>query len=310
MKIACMIKKVEKVKKVFKKEFKEMKQVCSFLSNKGCKYWPDSTECHFFNCPLYSFKTSQKEKQAIKKRLNDSVYFSVDLFDSVTNNSTLELIQEARQRHPIHSPCRISTLVSSKIQRMHCISCGKIISEDDYTTIQDPKGILLYFHSSCESRLSGVSLAREDWLSYRTEHKTKTGKSLSIPNTKQINKMLKFLDGQVTKLKKIIKAPSTPITKQKKEPAKAPSTPIMKQKKEPAKALSLSKCFLCSSSLFSVKSYSYQSPSGVIIKFCKNCSPKSLIIVTDTNFDRRFITPSRQILIRNQDHGAYLRTQK
>jgi Zn-finger protein len=325
---------------LFKKEFKEIKQVCSFLSNKECKYWPDPTECHFYNCPLYSFKTSQKEKQAIKKRLNDSVYFSVDIFDSVTIKSTLELIQEARQRHPIHSPSRIYTLVLSIIKRMHCICCGKIISDDDFTTIQDPQGILLYFHSSCESRLSGVSLAREEWLSSRTEHKTTTGKSLSIPPTKQMKELIKFLDGQVAKLKNIIKAPSVPIIKQKKEPTKAPSVPIikqkkeptkapsvlimkqkkeptktpsvliMKQKKEPAKAPSITKCLLCCSSLSSVKSYSYQSPSGVIIKFCKKCNPKSIIIVTDTNFDSRFITPSRQILIRNQDHGAYLRTQK
>jgi hypothetical protein len=302
-----------------------MKQVCSFLSNKRCKYWPDPTECHFFNCPLYSFKTSQKEKQAIKKRLNDSVYFSVDIFDSVTIKSTLDLIQEARQRHPIHSPSLISTLVFNKIQRMHCICCGKIISNDDFTTIQDPQGILLYFHSSCESRLSGVSVAREDWLSSRTEHKTKTGKFLSIPYTKQLKELIKFLDSQVTKLKNTIKAPSAPITRQKKEPTKAPSAPITRQKKEPTKAPSvlimkqkkesvktpfIPKCLLCSSSLSSVKNYSYQSPSGVIIKFCKKCNPKSIIIVIDTNIDSRFITPSRRILIRNQDHGAYLRTQK
>ncbi|MHA2245475.1 MAG: hypothetical protein ACXADY_10960 [Candidatus Hodarchaeales archaeon] len=249
----------------------------------------------------------------------------MDIFDSITNKSSIKLIQEARKHHPVHTPSRISTLVSRKIQRMHCISCGKIILNDDYTAIQDPKGILLYFHSSCESRLNGVPLAREDWLSTRAERKTKTGKSISNPFTKQIKKLIKTLDGQVAKLREITKAPSTPITKQKKEPVKAPSVPIMKQKKEPAKAPSvpitkrkkepakapsISKCFICSFSLSSVKSYSYQSPSGVIIKFCKNCNPKSIIIVTDINFDRRFITQSRQILIRNQDHGAYLKTQK
>lgn len=156
------------------KEFREIRKTCIYRDNQRCTYWQRETQCHFIACPLFSYKISSNTKKGIKKRIKDSVVFDVKDFDK-TKTTTLDLIQEAQTselRHPQKriQPTKKPIILKKPTQRMMCIVCGELITDDKFTTFRDPSGVLIYIHSKgkCEARKDQILSIRENWLKIHT----------------------------------------------------------------------------------------------------------------------------------------------
>lgn len=155
-------------------KFKETRKTCMFRESQICSYWSRETQCHFVACPLFSYKLSNQEKHAIKKRINDSIVFHVDDFDKA-KTTALDLIQEVRtnelelKTNSMYQTKKASVIRKS-VQRMICIVCGEIIMDDKFSTIRDPNGVIIYIHSKgkCEARKEQILATREKWLKTHT----------------------------------------------------------------------------------------------------------------------------------------------
>ncbi|MFX1517301.1 MAG: hypothetical protein ACFFC6_13440 [Promethearchaeota archaeon] len=155
------------------KKFKDIQKTCLYRDNKICTYWPKTTQCHFVACPLFSFVVSSQTKRGIKKRIIDSITFDVNDFDSST--TTLDLIKEVKTNelaHPrqMQQKLRESNLIRTPVERMKCIVCGELITDDKFSTIRDPSGIIIYIHSKgkCQARKDQFLAVREKWLKTHT----------------------------------------------------------------------------------------------------------------------------------------------
>lgn len=99
----------------------------------------------------------------------DHITFDVNDFDRST--TTLDLIKEAKINELTHprqtmKKTRESRLTRDPVQRMKCIVCGELITDDKFSTIRDPDGILIYIHSKgkCQARKDQFLAVREKWL--------------------------------------------------------------------------------------------------------------------------------------------------
>lgn len=151
------------------KKFKDIQKSCIFRDNTICSYWPKTTQCHFVACPLFSYEVSNQTKRGIEKRMMDHITFDVNDFDRST--TTLDLIKEAKINELTHprqtmKKTRESRLTRDPVQRMKCIVCGELITDDKFSTIRDPDGILIYIHSKgkCQARKDQFLAVREKWL--------------------------------------------------------------------------------------------------------------------------------------------------
>ncbi|MFX0014745.1 MAG: hypothetical protein ACFFB2_00905 [Promethearchaeota archaeon] len=156
------------------KEFKEIQKICIYHDGKICTFWPEETQCHFIACPLFSYKVLDEIKYGIKKRLTESVIFDVTDFDR-NKTTTLDLIHEVQTNELIYpKKANIKTMEASMIrksvQRMKCVVCGEQITDDKFTTIRDPIGVLIYIHSKgkCQARKDQILAIREKWLRNHT----------------------------------------------------------------------------------------------------------------------------------------------
>jgi hypothetical protein len=156
------------------KKFQEFRKKCVYRDVQRCTYWTENTQCHFLACPLFSSKLSEEKKQAIQKKMTDSVIFDVEDFDKV-KTSIQDLINEVRDNNLIYSSypndrARDAINVENPVHRMQCIACGEIITDDKYITIRDPSGVLIYVHSKgeCDPRKANIPEIREKWLKYHT----------------------------------------------------------------------------------------------------------------------------------------------
>ncbi|MFX0050499.1 MAG: hypothetical protein ACFFAJ_17175 [Candidatus Hodarchaeota archaeon] len=156
------------------KKFQKFRQKCIYRDVHRCSYWTENTQCHFLACPLFSPRLSDEKKQAIQKKMTDSVIFNVEDFDRV-KTSIQDLINEVRGTNPIYSSyssekAQTAISVESPIHRMQCIACGEIITDDKFITIRDPSGVLIYVHSKgeCDPRKATIPEIREKWLKSHT----------------------------------------------------------------------------------------------------------------------------------------------
>jgi len=154
-------------------KFKDIQKTCVFRNNQICTYWQKTTQCHFVACPLFSYKVSNQTKRGIEKRMMDSIAFDVNDFDCST--TTLDLIKEAKINELTHprqkmKKTRESRLTRNPVQRMKCIVCGELITDDKFSTIRDPDGIVIYIHSKgkCQARKNQFLAVREKWLETHT----------------------------------------------------------------------------------------------------------------------------------------------
>lgn len=154
-------------------KFKDIQKTCVFRNNQICTYWQKTTQCHFVACPLFSYKVSNQTKRGIEKRMMDSIAFDVNDFDCST--TTLDLIKEAKINELAHprqkmKKTRESRLTRNPVQRMKCIVCGELITDDKFSTIRDPDGIVIYIHSKgkCQARKNQFLAVREKWLETHT----------------------------------------------------------------------------------------------------------------------------------------------
>jgi hypothetical protein len=150
--------------------FKEFQRDCIFRKDRLCSYWERTTECHVLSCPFYSNILSSKQRDALEKRIRDSVTFHPSDLDR-SGSSIQDLIEKTRTEgtsqadQDSHSPKR-SSLTEKMVTRLTCLACGEKISDDKYTTIKDPHGVLIYLHSKgkCQVRRDRAPLVRERWL--------------------------------------------------------------------------------------------------------------------------------------------------
>jgi hypothetical protein len=156
------------------KKFKAIQKTCIFRDNQICTYWPKTTQCHFIACPLFSYKVPSQTKKGIQKRMTDSISFDINDFD-ITSTTTLDLIKEVRineLRYPKQGLKKIreSSIIKKSTQRMMCIVCGELITDDKFTAIRDPNGVIIYIHSKgkCQARQDQVLAVREKWLKTHT----------------------------------------------------------------------------------------------------------------------------------------------
>ncbi len=150
--------------------FREYKKDCMFRNNNLCSYWKKSTECHLLSCPFYSKHTSITKKSALKKRVKDTVIFSPDDLDT-EGKSVQDIIGKSREErgdseNKEHNKPQHSLVTEKLVSRLTCIACGEQIFDDKFTTIRDPKGVVIYLHSKgkCDVRHEGMSIVRKRWL--------------------------------------------------------------------------------------------------------------------------------------------------
>ena len=156
------------------KKFSDVQKTCVFRDNLICTYWPKTTQCHLVACPLFSFSVPTQTKKGIKRRMVDSIAFDVNDFD-ITSTTTLDLIKEVRVNELTHprrttAKARESSITKKPVQRMKCIVCGELITDDSFSTIRDPNGVIIYIHSKgkCEARKDQILTVREKWLETHT----------------------------------------------------------------------------------------------------------------------------------------------
>lgn len=156
------------------KKFRDVQNTCVFRENQICTYWPKTTQCHLIACPLFSFKVSNQTKKGIKKKITDSIAFDINDFD-ITSTTTLDLIKEAKKNelsHPreVTKKSKDSSIIMKPVLRMRCIVCGELITDDKFTTIRDPDGVIIYIHSKgkCQARKDQFHEVREKWLETHT----------------------------------------------------------------------------------------------------------------------------------------------
>ncbi|UCG03093.1 MAG: hypothetical protein JSW11_03705 [Candidatus Heimdallarchaeota archaeon] len=106
--------------------------------------------------------------------MTDSISFDINDFD-ITSTTTIDLIKESREnelRHPKQDIKKIreSSVMRKPVQRMRCIVCGEFITDDKFSTIRDPNGMIIYIHSKgkCQARKEQVLTVREKWLKTHT----------------------------------------------------------------------------------------------------------------------------------------------
>lgn len=152
------------------KKFRDVQRTCVFRENQICTYWSKTTQCHLIACPLFSYKVSNQTKKGIKKRMTDSIAFDIDDFD-ITSTTTIDLIKEVRQNElayprELMKKTRESSIIKKPVQRMTCIVCGELITDDKFSTIRDPNGVIIYIHSKgkCQVRKDQFLVVREKWL--------------------------------------------------------------------------------------------------------------------------------------------------
>lgn len=158
------------------KEFKEIQKTCIFQDNGICTYWLKTTQCHFLACPLFSYKVPNPTKKGIRKRMTDSIAFEINDFDT-TRTTTVDLIEEARINELTYpkqglKKIRESSIFRKPVQRMVCIVCGELITDDKFSTIRDPNGVIIYIHSKgkCQARIEKFLSVREKWLKTHTSN--------------------------------------------------------------------------------------------------------------------------------------------
>ena len=151
------------------KEFKKISRSCLYRDGSFCSYWGNETQCHFLSCPLFSRELTETDRLTLKKRIIDSVQFSVEDFEK-TSITILDLIDKIRnsdlEQPVMENYPRSSIVVDKQVQRMICFVCGEIIDDDKYSTVRDPNGVILYFHSKgeCIPRITNINGVREKWL--------------------------------------------------------------------------------------------------------------------------------------------------
>ena len=150
-------------------EYREIRKSCIYRNNKLCAYWSEPTQCHFLACPLFLSTVPKQEKIAIKNQFSDSIRFNVNDLDKV-NITVNDLIREV-QNDNFDSRKGITKVKESvdfiqEFQRMKCVVCGELITDEKFSMIRDPSNNLIYIHSKgrCEPRVSGVLRTREEWL--------------------------------------------------------------------------------------------------------------------------------------------------
>ncbi len=150
-------------------EYREIRKSCIYREKKLCAYWSEPTQCHFLACPLFLSTVPKKEKTAIKKQISDSVRFNVNDLDNV-NITVYDLIKEVQNNNsePREGITEVKGSVDfkQKFQRMKCVVCGELITDDKFSLFRDSSNNLIYIHSKgrCEPRINGVSRTREEWL--------------------------------------------------------------------------------------------------------------------------------------------------
>ena len=150
------------------KEFKTIAQSCLYRNRTYCSYWNIETQCHFLSCPLFSREIPESERSALKKQIIDSVQFDIedfertstsihDLIEKVRNSASEQLIRKTEPKS--------SSVVEKEVKRMICFICEQSIIDDRFSTVRDPKGVILYFHSrgECIPRITNINGAREKW---------------------------------------------------------------------------------------------------------------------------------------------------
>ncbi|MFW9904625.1 MAG: hypothetical protein ACFFFH_09855 [Candidatus Thorarchaeota archaeon] len=102
--------------------------------------------------------------------MTDSIAFDIDDFD-ITSTTTIDLIKEVRQNElayprELMKKTRESSIIKKPVQRMTCIVCGELITDDKFSTIRDPNGVIIYIHSKgkCQVRKDQFLVVREKWL--------------------------------------------------------------------------------------------------------------------------------------------------
>ncbi len=145
---------------------------CLYRNRAQCSYWNIETQCHFLSCPLFSLDIPEANRLALKKQIIDSVQFDIEDFES-TSTSIRDLIDKVRNSNPVQKSSdnipRLSVVVEKQVQRMICFVCGESIVDDRYSTVRDPNGVILYFHSKgeCIPRIENLNGTRERWLKNR-----------------------------------------------------------------------------------------------------------------------------------------------
>ncbi|MFX1505111.1 MAG: hypothetical protein ACFFDC_03255 [Promethearchaeota archaeon] len=105
--------------------------------------------------------------------MTDSIAFDINDFDIST--TTLDLIKEVRQNELTHpreatEKNKESSIIMKPVRRMTCIVCGELITDDKFSTIRDPDGVIIYIHSKgkCQARKDQFLGVREKWLETHT----------------------------------------------------------------------------------------------------------------------------------------------
>jgi hypothetical protein len=72
-------------------QFKAKQKNCVHKKRDKCAYYKHMSQCHFLNCPHFSYKIPSNIKKALKKENDDSVKFNVNDFDQVKMKTVTDI---------------------------------------------------------------------------------------------------------------------------------------------------------------------------------------------------------------------------
>ncbi|MFW9780034.1 MAG: hypothetical protein ACFFE8_14375 [Candidatus Heimdallarchaeota archaeon] len=151
------------------KSFSLFRRECALRDNENCEYYRKPTQCHLLNCPVFAPDTPKRTKAAILRRMKDSVVFHPSDFDSMSQTTVQDLMNQARgipredtSPHLLQQPVH----AEKPVQRLICMVCEEPITDDRFITIRDPADIIIYLHSKgkCEARYENTEKVRQDFL--------------------------------------------------------------------------------------------------------------------------------------------------
>ncbi|MHA1969360.1 MAG: hypothetical protein ACW964_16370 [Candidatus Hodarchaeales archaeon] len=247
--------------------FSVFKRSCIQLDKDRCNHFSHFTQCHILNCPLFSQTTPIATKKAIRKQLAETIKFSVQDFDSVKQQSTLDLIQQAKKKKSSLPPKkRLSKVIIKPIERLVCFRCDKHITNENYSCFTDNQGNMLYFHTSEECRIpkSELKSIRETFLKNLKRKREPRLFDRIFEIEKRLNK---GIDEFVLSIKAILPNKQNNTSSIKEE--------IIIKEEIKKKVLSSHNCFICGSTL---TLQCIDTPIGVIC-FCPKHSPKTLTVI-------------------------------
>ncbi len=159
--------------------FKKYRSECIFRNDKICTYWDVTqkpTHCHLLVCPFYSNVTTPKRRQALERKVKDTVTFHPSDLDNTgkTIKDIIHLTQSEGVQHLDRPENRVkqSVVTEKLVSRLTCLACGEIIDDDKFITIRDPHEVIIYLHSKgkCDRRHDQLHLVRERWLQMRQQN--------------------------------------------------------------------------------------------------------------------------------------------